>query len=188
MKNLHTRKTSKGSNFCWLIRQMSINQTVGGRRFVEGLYQALFSFRLARRNVLTKRNENWAWFLVTCPHADTTRPRYFETANSPLIFFLSCFILKEWCFSAWTKGMNTRIFLLGNAWRVTCLQWRKYCSSRMIIKLKAYCRFLMAILWSHSKLGNYNGEKKVENIAGNIVECEVKCSFVLRRFAKATPT
>ena len=51
-----------------------------------------------------------------------------------------------------------------------------------------YCRFLIAILWSHSKLGNYNGEKKVEKIAGNIVECEVKCSFVLRRFAKATPT
>ena len=44
----------------------------------------------------------------------------------------------------------------------------------------------MAILWSHSKLGNYNGEKKVEKIAGNIVECEVKCSFVLRRFAKAS--
>ena len=53
---------------------MSINQTVGGRRFVEGLYQALFSFCLARRNVLTKRN--------------TTRPRYFETANSPFIFFI----------------------------------------------------------------------------------------------------
>ena len=88
MKNLHTRKTSKGSNFGWLIRQMSINQTVGGRRFVEGLYQALFSFCLARRNVLTKRNENWAWFLVTCPHADTTRPRYFETANSPFIFLI----------------------------------------------------------------------------------------------------
>ena len=27
---------------------------VGGRRFVEGLYQALFSFRLARRNVILK--------------------------------------------------------------------------------------------------------------------------------------
>ena len=93
MKNLHTRKTSKGSNFGWLIRQMSINQTVGsivgGRCFVEGLYQALFSFRLARRNVLTKRNENWAWFQVTCPHVDTTRPRYFETDNSPFIFFIS---------------------------------------------------------------------------------------------------
>ena len=58
----------------------------------------------------------------------------------------------------------------------------------MIIKLKAYCRFLMAILGSHSKLGNYNGEKKVEKIAGNIVECEVKCSFVLTRFEKAPAT
>ena len=27
---------------------------MGGRRFVEGLYQALFSFRLARRNVIFK--------------------------------------------------------------------------------------------------------------------------------------
>ena len=27
---------------------------MGGRRFVEGLHQALFSFRLARRNVIYK--------------------------------------------------------------------------------------------------------------------------------------
>ena len=54
MENLHTKKTSNGSNFGWLIRQMSINQKVGGRRFVEGLYQALFSFGLARRNVIYK--------------------------------------------------------------------------------------------------------------------------------------
>ena len=33
---------------------MSTNQKVGGRRFVEGLYQALFSFRLALRNVIHK--------------------------------------------------------------------------------------------------------------------------------------
>ena len=54
VKNLHTRKTSNGSNFGWLIQQMSINQKVGGRRFLEGLYQALFSFRHARRNVIYK--------------------------------------------------------------------------------------------------------------------------------------
>ena len=40
MKNLHTRKTSKGSNFGWVIRQMSINQKSGRqtfrRRFVSG--------------------------------------------------------------------------------------------------------------------------------------------------------
>ena len=29
MKNLHTKKTSNGSNFGWLIRQMSINQKSG---------------------------------------------------------------------------------------------------------------------------------------------------------------
>ena len=38
MKNLHTKKTSTGSNFGWLIQQMSINQKSGrqtfGRRFV----------------------------------------------------------------------------------------------------------------------------------------------------------
>ena len=40
MKNLHTRKTSNGSNLGWLIRQMSINQKSGRqtfrRRFVSG--------------------------------------------------------------------------------------------------------------------------------------------------------
>ena len=40
MKNLHTKKTSNGSNFGWLIRQMSINQKSGRqtflRRFVSG--------------------------------------------------------------------------------------------------------------------------------------------------------
>ena len=46
---------------------MSINQKSERQTFVEGLYQALFSFRLARWNVIykarmlfTKRNENWA--------------------------------------------------------------------------------------------------------------------------------
>ena len=39
-----------------------------------------------------------------------------------------------------------------------------------------------------SRIDYYNGEKKVEEIAGNIVEYEVKCSFVLRRFAKAPAT
>ena len=40
VKNLHTRKTSNGSNFGWLIRQMSINQKSGRqtfrKRFVSG--------------------------------------------------------------------------------------------------------------------------------------------------------
>ena len=40
MKNLHTRKTSNGSNSDWLIRQMSINQKSGRqtfrRRFASG--------------------------------------------------------------------------------------------------------------------------------------------------------
>ena len=57
MKNLHTKKTSNGSeviSFGWLIQQMSVNQKVGGICFVEGLYQALFSFRFARRNVIYK--------------------------------------------------------------------------------------------------------------------------------------
>ena len=40
MKNLRTKKTSNGSNFGWLIRQMSINQKSGRktfrRRFVSG--------------------------------------------------------------------------------------------------------------------------------------------------------
>ena len=48
----------------WFGKCQSIKK-VGGRRFVEGLSQALFSFRLARRNVITKRNENWAWSQVT---------------------------------------------------------------------------------------------------------------------------
>ena len=49
----------------------SVNQSkkVGSRRFVKGLYQALFSFCLARRNVLffkfANRRENRAWFEVT---------------------------------------------------------------------------------------------------------------------------
>ena len=40
MKNLHTKKSRKGSSFGWLIRQMSINQKSGRktfrRRFVSG--------------------------------------------------------------------------------------------------------------------------------------------------------
>ena len=44
-----------GSNFGWLIQQMSINQKSGRRRFAEeGLYRALFSFRLARQNAIYK--------------------------------------------------------------------------------------------------------------------------------------
>ena len=44
----------------WFGKCQSIKK-VGGRCFVEGLYQALFSFGHSRRNVITKRNENWAW-------------------------------------------------------------------------------------------------------------------------------
>ena len=47
----------------WFGKCQSIKK-VGGRRFVEGLYEALFSFHLARRNVITKRSENWAWSQV----------------------------------------------------------------------------------------------------------------------------
>ena len=49
----------------WFGKCQSIKK-VGGRRFVEGLYQALFSFRHARRNVIytKKRNENRAWSQV----------------------------------------------------------------------------------------------------------------------------
>ena len=40
MKNLHTKKTSNGINFGWLIRQMSITQKIGrkafGRKSVSG--------------------------------------------------------------------------------------------------------------------------------------------------------
>ena len=54
MKNLHTKKARKGSSFGWLIQQMSINHKSGRKAFVEGLYQALFSLRLARRNVIFK--------------------------------------------------------------------------------------------------------------------------------------
>ena len=42
MKNSHTKKTSTGSNFDWLIRQMSINQKSGRKtfriRFVSGSF------------------------------------------------------------------------------------------------------------------------------------------------------
>ena len=33
MKNLHTKKTRNGSDFGWLIRQMSINQNSGRQTF-----------------------------------------------------------------------------------------------------------------------------------------------------------
>ena len=40
---------------------------VGGRGFVEGLYQALFSFRLACRNVISKAKDRGAFFKVRGP-------------------------------------------------------------------------------------------------------------------------
>ena len=40
---------------------------MGGRRFVEGLYQALFSFRLACRNVIYKAKDRGAFFKVRGP-------------------------------------------------------------------------------------------------------------------------
>ena len=60
MKNLHTKRTITGSNFGWRIpQQMSIRiKKVGGRRFVEGLYKALFSFALPAGMLFTKRDEN----------------------------------------------------------------------------------------------------------------------------------
>ena len=36
MKNLHTKKSRKGSSFGWLIRQMSINQKSGREKFRRG--------------------------------------------------------------------------------------------------------------------------------------------------------
>ena len=44
MKNLHTRKTSNGSNSDWLIRQMSINQKSGRQTFRRSIR---LSFRYA---------------------------------------------------------------------------------------------------------------------------------------------
>ena len=44
---------------------MSIGiKKVGGRRFAEGLYQALFSFALPAGMLFTKQNEKWAWSKV----------------------------------------------------------------------------------------------------------------------------
>ena len=40
---------------------------VGSRGFVEGLYQALFSFRLACRNVISKAKDRGAFFKVRGP-------------------------------------------------------------------------------------------------------------------------
>ena len=40
---------------------------MGDRLFVEGLYQALFSFRLARRNVIYKAKDRGAFFKVWGP-------------------------------------------------------------------------------------------------------------------------
>ena len=40
----------------WFRKCQSIKK-VGGRRFAEGLYQALFSFRFARRNVIYKAEQ-----------------------------------------------------------------------------------------------------------------------------------
>ena len=59
MENLHTKRTSTGSNFGWLIpQQMSIRiKKVGGRRFVEGFYQALFSVALPAGNRAESQNE-----------------------------------------------------------------------------------------------------------------------------------
>ena len=42
---------------------------MGGRRFVEGLYQALFSFHLACRNVIYKAKDCGAFFKVRGPVA-----------------------------------------------------------------------------------------------------------------------
>ena len=60
----------------WFGKCQSIKK-VGGRHFVKGLYQALFSFRLARRNVFSKRNENRAWSQVRCGRKSEI-VRYFQ--------------------------------------------------------------------------------------------------------------
>jgi len=77
----------------WFSKCQSIKK-VDGRRFVEGLYQALFSFRLARRNVITKRNENWVWYQVivkvktTSCFSDSEAPRSREAqAHASALYF-----------------------------------------------------------------------------------------------------
>ena len=70
----------------WCGKCQSIKK-VGSRRFVEGLYQALFSFRLACRNIITKRNENWAWSQVSIIRS---------LDNIPNIFNIALYFLQSW--------------------------------------------------------------------------------------------
>ena len=49
MENLHTNKTSKEVILVGRLGKCQSIKKVGGRRFAEGLYQALFSFSLAPR-------------------------------------------------------------------------------------------------------------------------------------------
>ena len=70
----------------WFGKCQSIRK-VSGRRFVEGLYQALFSFRLARWNIITKRNENWAWSQVSIIRS---------LDNIPKIFNIALYFLQSW--------------------------------------------------------------------------------------------
>ena len=54
MKNLHTRKQATEVILVGLFGKCQSIKKMGGRRFVEGLYQAVFSFHLGRRNVIFK--------------------------------------------------------------------------------------------------------------------------------------
>ena len=69
MKNFHTRKTSNGSNFGWLIRQTSINQKSGRQTSTDvslkDCIRLSFRFAMPAGMLFTKRNENRAWSQVT---------------------------------------------------------------------------------------------------------------------------
>ena len=65
MKNLHTIKTKLEVILIGYFGKWQSIKKVGGRRFVEGLYQGLFSFALPARMLFTKRNENRAWSQVS---------------------------------------------------------------------------------------------------------------------------
>ena len=63
---MYTKRTSNGSEVIlvgWFCKCLSINE-VGSRHFVEGLYQALFSFSLAHWNVIYKAKQKYNWMLL----------------------------------------------------------------------------------------------------------------------------
>ena len=65
MKNLHTRKTSNGSNFGWLIRQMSINQKSGRKTFRRRFVSGSVFVSPCPPECYYQAKRNWAWSQVT---------------------------------------------------------------------------------------------------------------------------